>query len=70
MTLRLKDLDENRAAETLLREQGALVHPGYFYDMDPDHLVLCFVQKHETIHNLLPGLLDFLEKLAGPLGAQ
>ena len=70
VTLRLEDLDEERTAETILREHCALIHPGYFYDMDPDHLVLSFVQKHETIHNLFPGLLGTLEKLAGQLGMQ
>ena len=70
VTLRLEDLDEERAAETVLREHGALIHPGYFYDMDPDHLVLCFVQKHETIQNLLSGLIESLENLAGQLGTQ
>jgi hypothetical protein len=70
LTLRLDDIDEGRAAETILREHGALIHPGYFYDMDPNHLVLCFAQKHETIHNYFPGLTEALEKLAGQLGTQ
>jgi alanine-synthesizing transaminase len=70
VTLRLDGLDEERAAENILRENGVLLHPGYFYDMDPDHLVLCFVQKHETIHSLLPGLIKSLAKLAGQLGTR
>ena len=70
LTLRLQDIDEERAAETILREHGTLIHPGYFYDMDPDHLILCFVQKHETIHNYFPGLTGTLEKLAGQLGTR
>jgi alanine-synthesizing transaminase len=35
--------DEERTAETLLEEQGILVHPGYFYDITPDHLVMTFI---------------------------
>jgi aspartate/methionine/tyrosine aminotransferase len=70
LTLRLRDIEEEKAAETILREKGALIHPGYFYDMDPDHMVLCFVQKHETIHNFFPGIAEGLEKLAGQLGTQ
>jgi alanine-synthesizing transaminase len=64
-TLRLEDLDEETAAEMFLREHRALIHPGYFYDMNPNHLVLCFVQKHEILHNFLPAIITTLEKLAG-----
>ncbi len=63
VTLRLEDLDEERAAEGILRENRLLVHPGYFYDMDPNHLVLSFVQTHEIIREALPKLLATLERL-------
>ena len=65
VTLRLKDLDEVRAAEAVLRRDRLLVHPGYFYDMDPNHLVLSFAQRPETIRDLLPKLLRTVESLAG-----
>ena len=65
VTLRLEDLSEERATETLLQENGLLVHPGYFYDMDPDHLILSFVQTHEVIQNALQQLLGTLENLKG-----
>jgi len=35
--------DEERAAASLLEEEGILVHPGYFYDIAPDHLVMTFI---------------------------
>jgi alanine-synthesizing transaminase len=35
--------DEEEAAAELLEEQGILVHPGYFYDIVPDHLVMTFI---------------------------
>jgi len=35
--------DEERAAASLLEEDGILVHPGYFYDIAPDHLVMTFI---------------------------
>jgi aspartate/methionine/tyrosine aminotransferase len=37
------DTDEERAAATLLEQEGILVHPGYFYDIAPDHLVMTFI---------------------------
>jgi aspartate/methionine/tyrosine aminotransferase len=54
--------DEEEAARLILRENHLLVHPGYFYDMDPHHLVLCFVQKPEIISAAFPELLKTLGK--------
>ena len=54
-----------KAAEAILRENHLLVHPGYFYDMNPDHLVLSFVQHSETIQDAFPKLLKTLECRAG-----
>ncbi|MGD0101763.1 MAG: hypothetical protein ABSC60_15580, partial [Acidobacteriota bacterium] len=56
-------LDEEKAAETILQENGLLIHPGYFYDMNPNHLVLSFVQNPETIRALFPEWLRTLERL-------
>jgi alanine-synthesizing transaminase len=64
VTLRLEDIDEVQAAEAILRKDLLLVHPGYFYDMVPHHLVLSFVQRPETIRDLFPKLLKTLESLA------
>jgi alanine-synthesizing transaminase len=61
VTLRLSGLEEERAAEMVLRNDRLLVHPGYFYDMAPDHLVLSFVQSPEVIHDSMPKLLKTLE---------
>ena len=52
--------DEEEAARRVLQENHTLVHPGYFYDMPPQHLVLCFVQKPEIINTTLPKLLKTL----------
>jgi alanine-synthesizing transaminase len=62
VTLRLENLDEEQAAEAILRENHLLVHPGYFYDMAPNHLILSFVQKPETIRESLPKLLNTIER--------
>ncbi len=63
VTLRLKELNEERAAEAVLERNGILIHPGYFYDMASDHLVLCFVQKPETLRNLLSEMIRTLDGL-------
>jgi aspartate/methionine/tyrosine aminotransferase len=42
LTLRLSS-DEEQAALRLLQEDHILVHPGYFYDIAPHHLVMTFV---------------------------
>jgi alanine-synthesizing transaminase len=62
IALRLNGLDEERTAERIMQENHLLIHPGYFYDMDPHHLVLSFVQKHEVLRDSIPKLLETLEK--------
>jgi alanine-synthesizing transaminase len=58
VTLRLNELDEERVAEAVLRRNHCLVHPGYFYDMQPDHLVLSYVQEPGVIGDTIPMLLE------------
>jgi len=41
--------DEDKAATDLLREHGVLTHPGYFYDIQPNHLVMTFIHDPQTI---------------------
>ena len=41
--------DEEEAASSLLRKDGILVHPGYFYDIAPDHLVMTFIDDPEHV---------------------
>ena len=61
VTLRLLGLEEERAAEMVLRNDHLLVHPGYFYDMAPDHLILSFVQSPDILQDAIPRLLRTLE---------
>jgi hypothetical protein len=35
--------DEEDAAAALLGEDRILAHPGYFYDIPPNHLVMTFI---------------------------
>ena len=40
--------DEEQAAMKLLRDDRILVHPGYFYDIEPEHLVMTFI--HDPVN--------------------
>jgi alanine-synthesizing transaminase len=48
VTLRI-DGDEDEAAARLLEEDEILVHPGYFYDIDGNHLVMTFIEDPATV---------------------
>jgi alanine-synthesizing transaminase len=48
ITLRI-DRDEEQAAAGLLENDKILVHPGYFYDIAPDHLVTTFIDDPESL---------------------
>ena len=63
VTLRLPNLDEQQATMELLGKEHLLVHPGYFYDMEPHHLVLSFVQRAEVIEDALTRLVACLGSL-------
>jgi len=66
VTVQLTNLDEEQVAETVLREDHLLVHPGYFYDMNPNHLVLSFAQKPDILREAFPLLLQRLEAMSLP----
>jgi hypothetical protein len=55
LTMRLDatDLDEEAVALDLLRDAHVLVHPGYFYDLPPDHLVLSYAAGETTLRPAL-----------------
>jgi alanine-synthesizing transaminase len=48
VTVRLRH-DEDQAAMRLLGDFRILTHPGYFYDIAPDHLVMTFIQSPENV---------------------
>jgi aspartate/methionine/tyrosine aminotransferase len=41
--------DEETAATGLLRDHGILTHPGYYYDIEPNHLVMTFIHDPQTL---------------------
>jgi alanine-synthesizing transaminase len=63
VTLRLPGANEEKAAEAILRDHSLLLHPGYFYDMNPDHLILCFVQNPEMMRDSFEPLANALSGL-------
>ena len=48
VTLKIEG-DEDAAAMKLLAESNILVHPGYFYDIGPNHLVMTFIHEPAVI---------------------
>ena len=55
------EVDEEALCIHLLRESGVLLHPGYFYDMAPAHLVLTFVLQHELLGRSLKALCEGIQ---------
>ncbi len=56
VTLRLLEADEEAASQAALSDHHILVHPGYFYDMAPHHLVFSFAQAADLTRQCLPKL--------------
>jgi hypothetical protein len=52
--------DEDEAALGLLRDQHVLVHLGWFYDIDPEHLVITFVHDPARLAARLARMRTFL----------
>jgi alanine-synthesizing transaminase len=63
VTLRLHELSEESAAEVVLRRNHILVHPGYLYDIRPDHLILSFAREPEALQDGLSQIVTTLEEL-------
>ncbi len=59
------DHDEDEAALELLRQEHMLVHPGYFYDMEGQHLVMTFVHDPARLGGALGALRGSLETRPG-----
>ncbi|MBX9722951.1 MAG: pyridoxal phosphate-dependent aminotransferase [Candidatus Obscuribacterales bacterium] len=50
LTLKLNDEEEEFAMQ-LLREQKILVHPGHFYELAGDHLVMTFIHDEKSVED-------------------
>jgi aspartate/methionine/tyrosine aminotransferase len=60
VTLRLQR-DEEDVAESILYKARVLVHPGYFYDTAPHHLVFSFALEQALLQDILPRILQVIE---------
>ena len=63
VTARLHELSEESAAEAILRRNQRLVHPGYLYDIRPDHLILSFAREPEELQDGLSRIVATLEEI-------
>ena len=65
LTLRLNGscADEEEDAWRLLQKHRILVHPGYFYDMEGQHLVLSFVSRPELLRRAVSKILEMAGSL-------
>jgi aspartate/methionine/tyrosine aminotransferase len=57
ITLRITR-DEDEVAGQLLREANILTHPGYFYDIEPDHLVMTFIHHPDNLRQAFTAIAD------------
>ncbi len=57
LALKKQGLAEEELAGRLLETHRILVHPGYFYDMESRHLVLCFVSRPAALRIALKAVI-------------
>jgi aspartate/methionine/tyrosine aminotransferase len=62
ITVKINDprKNEEKIALTLLEKEGILIHPGYFYDLPPGHLVICFVSPPPALEKNLGKIVGHL----------
>lgn len=60
--------DEERIALDLLRQESILLHPGFFYDLEPPHLVLSFVSEPGVLERNLGKIVSYLNTGRGEAG--
>lgn len=53
VTVNLGERNEENVALQLLKDEGLLVHPGYFYDVPGNHLVLSLVNRPQMFRKAL-----------------
>lgn len=63
ITVRINDpkCDEEEIALNLLQQHALLLHPGFFYDLEPPHLVLSFVSEPSLLKMSLEKLTAYLK---------
>ncbi|HET9219991.1 MAG TPA: pyridoxal phosphate-dependent aminotransferase [Terriglobia bacterium] len=61
ITVRLSS-EEEEAALKLLLDDSILVHPGYFYDIQPNHLVMTFIQDPANLRKAYAAIAQLCRK--------
>ncbi len=63
LTVRINDpkADEEQIALDLLRKHSLLLHPGFFYDLQPPHLVLSFVSEPSVLEQCLAEMIAYFK---------
>ena len=56
-------VSEDQIVIAILDHCKALVHPGYFYDIPPSHIVMTFVQELEILKRTVGCLADYLDTI-------
>ena len=51
-------IDEDTLVVDLLQRSKVLVHPGYFYDMPPNHLVMTFIQEPQVLRGAIERICE------------
>ncbi len=51
--------DEERVTLELLKQKRVLVHPGYFYDLEPGHFVFSFISKPVLLQKGLKRITEY-----------
>lgn len=62
-TVRINDpkADEEEISLDLLRRHALLLHPGFFYDLEPPHLVLSFVSEPALLQASLEKVISYFK---------
>jgi len=58
LKLRKRRVEEEEIACRLLEKRRILVHPGYFYEMEGQHLILSFASRPQVLRRAFNALLE------------
>lgn len=63
LTVRINDpkADEEEITLDLVRRRSLLLHPGFFYDLEPPHLVLSFVSESELLAESIGKIVSYFK---------
>src|SRR5205807_4933072 len=62
VALKKHGVEEEEIACRLLEKQRILVHPGYFYDMEGQHLILSFANRLQVLRRALDAVMEEIRR--------